>query len=800
VIVTQHNDNRRSGANLAETTLKPSNVNGALFGKLFELPVVGSVYAQPLVVPGLIIREQRRSVLYVATMHNQVTAFDADTLQAPLWQRVLAPSIQLPDSQIGPGGYRDMDWEVGILSTPVIDTDRRSIYLVATSKQPRDGSIVHQLFALDLASGKDKRPPTTIVGSACTAVFVSHKQNQRPALLLSQSKIYVAFASYGDAQPYSGWVFSFDADTLAQLNTFCTTPRSSHGEGGIWMAGQGLAADDAGNLYLMTGNGDFDGVKDFSGCAIKLDPSLIQLDFFAPHNVFYLNGGADLDLGSGGILAIPGTNMIIGGGKEAFLYLMDMNHLGGFDATDAHDARILDRVSASTNDGNHHIHGSPIFWNGPDGPRIYVWTENDQCKAFQLLGNKVNHNPVAKTTVTAPDNFPGGAQGMPGGFLTISSQGGQDGMLWATHPWAENLNQKIGEGVLRTFDARTLKEKWNSRDNRARDDYGNFAKFCPPTVANGKVYVATMGGLSHKVTLPETALGGPAMINRNDQDFVLGWSGTDNPSHLNVIFSSDGLNWHNKVTLPNETTPNALALAFDVGAPPNGRAFIAWTGTDWSHSLNVMSTQDGALQNWSNKHTLNEQSNHGPALQMLNSRLFIAWTGTDSRLNVMSSADLGGTWQNKRTLNESSPTEPSLAVFNGKLILMWNGTDFSNHLNFIESIDGGLTWGNKVTIGETSGHHPAMALGADLVPHFCWAGSGNELLNVFHSETGNTNGFLASPNYKRTFYDTASNGPCLCEFRGRMFIGWTGTDTNNHLNVAQLSRGAVAVYGHLQQR
>src|SRR5262249_43131 len=147
--------------------------------------------------------------------------------------------------------------------------------------------------------------------------------------------------------------------------------------------------------------------------------------------------------------------------------------------------------------------------------------------------------------------------------------------------------------------------------------------------------------------------------------------------------------------------------------------------------------------------------------QMFNGRLFLAWTGTDDRLNVMSSGDLGATWQNKRTLNETSPTEPALAIFNGKLILLWNGTDSPSHLNFIESADGALTWGNKWTMGDTSDHHPAMADGADHVPYFCWAGSGNELLNLLHSETGNTNGFQVSPNYKRTFRDTAVNGPCL---------------------------------------
>ena len=795
MIVTQHNDNRRTGANLAETSLKPANVKPNTFGKLAEFPVIGAVFAQPLFVPDLLAGDLRRNMLFVATMHNQVSAFDADRPPNPVWQRILAQSIQLPDPQIGDGAYRDIEWEVGILSTPVVDTDRHAIYLVTTSKQ-QDGSIIHQIWMLDLATGANLRPPTTISGASGRAVFVSHKQVQRSALLLSSNQVYVAFASYGDIQkPYHGWVFSFNADTLAPLHTFCSSPQPAgdQGEGGIWQAGQGPATDDAGNLYFMTGNGDFDIAQgNFGDSVLKLGPNLNRLDFFSPHNHDDLDRG-DKDLGSAGVLAIPGTNMIIGGGKEAVLYLMDMNHLGGFDRNTDH---VLDEFPASVTDGNHHIHGSPVFWQGPDGPRIYVWTENDQGKAFHFLGNRFNHNPVAKTAVTIPDNFPGGAPGMPGGFLTISANGAQDGILWASHPWADDLNQQIGEGVLRALDARTLAETWNSRTNRPRDDYGNFAKFCPPTVARGKVFMATMGGMSHKVTLGETALGGPAMINRGGRDMVLGWSGTDNPSHLNVIVSADGINWANKVTLPNETTPNALSLAFDSA---NNRTFIAWTGTDGAHSLNVMSTQDAALRNWGNKHTLNERSNSGPVLLFVNGRLFLAWTGTDSHVNIQSSGDLGATWQNKRTLGETSPTEPALAFWNGNLILMWNGTDSANRLNFIQSGDGGLTWGNKITLGDTSGHHPAMAVAAATdIPFFCWAGSGNQSLNLMHSESGNTNGFLANPNFKRVFSrDSAINGPCLCDFQGKMFIGWTGTDNAHSVNVAQLSRGRVALYGHL---
>jgi hypothetical protein len=492
---------------------------------------------------------------------------------------------------------------------------------------------------------------------------------------------------------------------------------------------------------------------------------------------------------------------------------MDMNSLGGFNSLADNVLDTVSAVSAKHGDGWHHIHGSPVFWNGPDGPHIYVWPEDDQCNAFKFLGNSLDHTPIS-SNVTDPDNFPGGSDGMPGGILTISANGSTDGILWANHPWSENLNQKIGEGVLRAFDARPMRKHsageslfllqpiWSSRDNFARDDFGNFAKFCPPTVAQGRVYIATMGGFSHHVPFSETAVGGPAMINRNDDDLVLGYSDTHQPSRLNLISSTDGRYWpsSSKVTIPSETTRSPLALAFDESEPPNGRSFIAWTGAN--HRLNVMSTTDPGLQNWANKHTLNERSNHGPALAMFNGRLFTAWTGTDDHLNVISSSNLGATWQNKRTLPEKSHTEPALTVFNGKLILMWSGTDtgiFSagHHLNFLESSDG-LTWGHKVTIDDRSQYHPAMAVHAGNTLYFCWTGDDKDkTINLLHPKEVTKNAFNANPTDKRVFQHYSANGPCLCEFKGKMFIAWTGR-ADNELNVGRLSHGAVAVYGLLR--
>src|SRR5450759_5115239 len=135
-VTTQHNDASRTGANLQETALNVSSVR-CRFGKLFSRTVLGAVYAQPLVLAGVDTRQGKRNLVYIATMHNMVYAFDADDAAqtAPVWAKALGPSVRLPDSDVGGGGYNDVSFEVGIVSTPVIDRLRNAVYVVAFSKE-----------------------------------------------------------------------------------------------------------------------------------------------------------------------------------------------------------------------------------------------------------------------------------------------------------------------------------------------------------------------------------------------------------------------------------------------------------------------------------------------------------------------------------------------------------------------------------------------------------------------------------------------------------------------------------------
>ncbi len=526
-VLTQHNNNARTGANLSETILNTSNVNASQFGKLFELKVDGQVYAQPLYVGGVSFTDQTmHNIVYVATMHNSVYAFDADDPGGiPLWQVSLGPAISLPDPGIGDNThYHDISLEVGILSTPVISLDKSTLYVVAATKEA-NGEYFHTLHALDLLTGTEVfDQPTRIEGSVKgngagsvngALTFASHLHNQRPGLLLANDTIYIAFASYGDAGPYHGWIFGYSASTLQRVALFCTTPGSQmvngklvpDSEGGIWQAGLGLAADDDGMIYTITGNGSFrpDGSA-LGDCIIKLRPNLTVVDWFSPFNNSALNG-ADEDLGSSGVVLLPETDLVIGGGKESKMYVMHKNNMGHFNPHN--DNQIVQTVLVHAKDSlSHHIHAGPVYWHGPKGAWVYIWVEGDFIKAYQFANGKFQPTPISQhPNIAKADTI-----GMPGGALSLSADGNKagTGIIWASHPHDQDAkdsngnvmdaNQHIVRGILRAYDASNLsKELWNSQlasddgtDARS-DSIGNFAKFCPPTVANGKVYLASFG-------------------------------------------------------------------------------------------------------------------------------------------------------------------------------------------------------------------------------------------------------------------------------------------------------------------
>lgn len=497
-VLTQHNDNARTGANLRETTLNTGNVKADTFGKLWTRTVDGYLYAQPLYVPNLQMPGQGiHNVVFLATSHDSVYCFDADDPKAsePLWKVSLGTPV--PASEIydpnDPRGWTDMLVDIGITSTPVIDLDSHTIYVETKTKE--GGTYVQRLHALDIATGKERKGSPVVIrakvkgtgdGSENGSVaFNPVKQLQRPGLLLSNGVVYLAFGSHADNAPFHGWIIGYDADTLQQASVFNTAPDGS--DAAIWQAGMGMAADEAGNLYTMTGNGTFTanaGGTDYGDTMLKLRPTargLVVSDYFTPYNQDALSAG-DVDLGGSGPMLIPNTNLVIGGGKNSVLYVVRRDRMGKF-KTDS-DTQIAQSFHL---DGAANIHGSPVYWDSPVGPLIYVMAENDHLKAFRMIQNTFRITPDSQSDVAAPG-------GMPGGFLSVSANGSTagTGIVWVCHPFDDDANHRTVPGVLRAYDAQDLThELWDSKQNAGRDDLGMFAKFCAPTVANGKVYVPT---------------------------------------------------------------------------------------------------------------------------------------------------------------------------------------------------------------------------------------------------------------------------------------------------------------------
>ena len=478
-VLTQGNDSTRSGLDLNETTLNTTNVNNN-FGKLFSLQVEGKIYAQPLYVSNVNIpRQGIHNVVYVATMSNNIYAFDGDHLsQTPLWKTSFGNSVQLPDLNIGGPNYGDIKNEVGILSTPVISADTNTMYVVDMQKV--NDQYQYQLHALDIRTGQDKVAPVTVNatvrgtgdGSVNGQVsFIANLQLQRTGLLLANGNVYFAFASFGDNGDYHGWVFSYDASTLNQKAVYNNTPDGS--KGGIWQAGTGLSTDSSGNIYLVSGNGS-NNVTDGSALAdsvIKFNSNLKVVDWFTPYNYQTLNQ-YDLDLGVGNVAFIPGTNLIATIGKNAELYLLDKNNLGHEANNDSQIVQSFQvPIPKSGTNFSEHVFYTPIFWNTPNGDgHLYVSNGYGglpiQVFNFNKTTNTFDTTPL---TLQTPNNT-------EGTVLTISSNGTQagTGVVWS-----------LSNNVLEAYDATTLAPLWQSSDQ-----FIGY-RFNRPVIAQGKVYVPT---------------------------------------------------------------------------------------------------------------------------------------------------------------------------------------------------------------------------------------------------------------------------------------------------------------------
>ena len=509
-VFTYHNNLSRDGTNTQEYSLTPSNVNPTSFGKLFSCPVDGATYTQPLWMPALNIAGGIHNVILVATEHDSLFAFDADAKPCvQYWQVNLLDTAHGGAATEGPVpwligtvypvgyGYGDIQPEVGVTGTPVIDPTSNTIYLVSKSEDTATNTFYQRLHALDLATGSEKFNAPVLIAASVPGIgdgssngildFDPQNENQRSGLALAGGLVYLTWAAHEDKTPYHGWLIGYSATNVqTQTGVYNTTPNG--GFGGIWAGGGAPAVDSGGAVYVTTGNGVFDANittppnNDFGDSILRLDPSagLTLADWFTPDDQQILTNN-DTDLGSGAVVLLPDqtgpvAHLLAEVGKEGVVYLIDRDNMGHFQANN--NSEIVQSFSAGSG-----LWGCPAFWQSG----LYFAGAGDNLKQFTFDPSAQQFNSVAASQSTEFFNYPGASP-------SVSSRGASNGIVWAIEasqygPPAPGA----GPAVLHAYDAGNLMtEFWSGSmvaDNR--DQAGSAVKFVPPTIANGKVYVST---------------------------------------------------------------------------------------------------------------------------------------------------------------------------------------------------------------------------------------------------------------------------------------------------------------------
>jgi hypothetical protein len=491
-VTTNRYDNARTGVNLQETILTTANVKANGFGFLFSRVVDGQIYAQPLYVGGLTMSDKKvHNVVYVATEHNTLYAFDADDPAAatPLWSLNVGPS--------GSNACDNLEPEIGITSTPVIDPAAGTIYFI--SKGQEAGAWIQRIHAVNILTGAERPGSPTVIAavvkgtgtgtSGGNVAFDAATQLNRPGLLLVNGVVYAAFASHCDLGAYHGWIlgYSYDGARFQQVLAYNVSPNGS--QGGIWQAGVGLSSDGT-NVYVVAGNGS----TNTSASALDLSESVFRLrisdysvqDYWIPTAYSALNA-VDSDLSSGAVL-LP-HNLLLTGSKDGRVYVLDATNLGKYNTT---GDRILQTLTTPgrANGARGHVHGGAIYYNLPNGggEKVFLWPEDSPLMAYTL--NAATRTLGGLMTDPIPSaNF---TPGHPGAILTLSANGNVPGtgILWASFPTQNGIDgawHTTSAGALYAIDPSNITNVLWSESTGT----WNVAKFAPPVVANGHVYVGT---------------------------------------------------------------------------------------------------------------------------------------------------------------------------------------------------------------------------------------------------------------------------------------------------------------------
>jgi len=497
-VLTYHNDNARTGQNLAETILAPANVNPTSFGKVASYPLDGAVYAQPLYEANVPFGKSFINVVFVATTNDSVYAFNAnstDPQTALLWHTsFLNPAAGVTTASGADLGVAGSFDKLGIVGTPVIDSSTGTLYVADLLKITSGGTsrIVEQLNALDITTGAEKfgapvnieaTVPGTGEGSN-TVTFNPQKELQRSGLLLLNGVVYVGFTSFNLQLPYHGWLIGYNASNLEQVAVFNTTPNSV--QGGIWMAG-GAPASDGSSIFVATGNGPFDadvGGLEYGDSFLRLTTGLQVADYFTPSDQAYL-ADKDEDLGSGGVVVLPSqvggsAPLLVGAGKEGAIYLVNRNNLGQFDPNANHVVQnTSQRFLGVVNGGDGEWlggFGTPAYFNNT----LYYGSPGRPLQAFRIANGQIDFTPTSRSAT----NY-----AYPGATPSVSASGTANGIVWTL--------EKGNPAVLHAYNAANLAvELYNSNMAGPRDQLGGGVTFAVPTVAGGKVFVGTQNSLT----------------------------------------------------------------------------------------------------------------------------------------------------------------------------------------------------------------------------------------------------------------------------------------------------------------
>ncbi len=507
-VTTYHNDLARTGVNSQETVLNTSNVHSGSFGKVYSWPVDGQVFAQPLYLPSVTIPGQGvHNVVYIVTMNNTVYAFDADSSSStPLWSASMGASVPCLyfEPAVGYCNYGIIG-PIGIYSTPVIDTTRGAIYVVSETYSPlQTGVTTFKLHALDYTTGKEKAgSPVAITGQVPgngvgsvggVLTFSPFLHWQHTGLALVNGNIYFGFSSRGDSGQFHGWLFGYDSLTLRRTVIKCVSP-NGYGNG-IWQGGAAFSADASGNVYVQTGNGGFNasttGGTEYGEAVLKMNAlsGMAITSYFVPSDQGLLDH-LDYDVAAGGTIVLPGSvtltaPMIVAGGKDGRVFLLNSANLGGYNINDSVVQEFFALTDSNPEQGSAH-YGGNVFYNN----NLYFWGSGDVLKQFAFSGSSFSLAHTGALQTTAYE------QSAPSMSLSSNGLTAGSAILWTALTQNYSDGQTYWPGELIAYDASNVgNQLWNSGTSTSGADYaGAWSKFTPPTIANGKVYLATLNGV-----------------------------------------------------------------------------------------------------------------------------------------------------------------------------------------------------------------------------------------------------------------------------------------------------------------